>query len=80
MKIENLYQIENLYIEQFSQKDEKQQMIYYTDDNLPSMYSHNFTLIKENQNILSILRKELCRCKKENKSFLRIETYFKIKH
>jgi len=71
-------QMENDYIEHFSKKETQNGIIRYDDEKLTDMYTNNFTLLKEDNNIVNVINEELNKRKVEGKTFLRIETYFKI--
>ncbi len=78
MKLDKYFQVEKMYIHNFSTSEENEQVIRFSDNKLQDMYTHNFTLIKKEENLLSILRNEIGIRKREKKEFLRIETYFEI--
>lgn len=70
--------LEHQYVKHFSKNSEDEHFIRYKDDKLPDMYMHNFILLKEDINPLLFLENEIKNRKEANKTFLRIESYFKI--
>ncbi len=49
----------------------------FWDDQIQDMYTHNYTLIKHNDECLvDLIIKELALCQKHNKNFLRVESNF----
>lgn len=76
--LEKLINSEIKYIEQFCETYHNKDFIRFWDDNLSDMYTHNFTLLKNNINVYQTLLNELEQRKKEGKDFLRIEANFNI--
>ncbi len=71
-----LIDTEITYVKCFSEYFSKDNMIVFLDDNLPDMYTHNYSLIKEvisSHEIVEIITKEIQRRKSEKKDFLQIE-------
>ncbi|WP_442600758.1 GNAT family N-acetyltransferase [Paenibacillus sp. KN14-4R] len=67
------------YTKLFSQSYEEENLIRFWDDEIPDMYTHNFTLVKNySENLMEIISDELTLRKEQNKSFLRIEMNFDI--
>lgn len=76
--LDKLINSEIQYINQFSQSHHNKDIIRFWDSNLPDMYIHNFTLLKNNMNIYQTILNELEKRKKDGKNFLRIEANFNI--
>lgn len=76
--LDKLINSEIEYINQFSQSYDNKNFIRFWDSNLPDMYTHNFTLLKNNIDINKVILNELEQRKKKCKDFLRIEANFTI--
>ena len=79
--INKLIDMEIKYVKNFSKSFEYEDRIRFSDDILPDMYSHNFTLIKNDvdpKNVIKIIRSEIEERKRLGKDFLRIEFSFPI--
>lgn len=73
--IENYREVENFYIENFSEKDEREDHIVFWDSKLPDMYAYNCILIKKNMKtstIIEFVKEKLQVYKDKNKDFLKI--------
>lgn len=69
------------YTKKFSQHYENNEIIRFYDNELPGMYMHNFTLIKEytsENRLKEIIYEELENRKTQNAGFLRVEFNFSI--
>jgi len=69
------------YTKKFTEKYEDDEIIRFYDNNLPDMYMHNYTLIKNSiciDKFRKIILKELENRKNEKANFLRIEFNFSI--
>lgn len=78
-----MYNAELEYIKLFSQCFESNSIIRFRDDCIPDMYSHNFTLIKNDYGVdktSEIILSELEQRKKEEANFLRVEINFPIEN
>lgn len=69
---------ESEYSHHFCKSSETNDFIRFNDDNLPGMYTANFTFIKEESNLYEKIINELNKRKNEGETFLRIETEFPI--
>lgn len=69
------------YVKCFSEYYEDDRIIRFWDDNLPDMYGHNFTFLKDNipkDELPGIILKELMLRKQQSKKFLQIISNFLI--
>ncbi|TVX92642.1 GNAT family N-acetyltransferase [Paenibacillus agilis] len=74
-----LINTEIAYTSLFSQSHEEEHLIRFWDDEIPDMYSHNYSLIKEHSTDLAgMIINELTLRKEQNKDFLRIEMNFDV--
>jgi len=72
---------EIVYVKKFTENYEDGEIIRFYDNNLPDMYMHNFTLIKNSvskEKFTKVILAELERRKSEKAGFLRIEFNFSI--
>lgn len=67
------------YTKLFSQSIEEDRMVRFWDDEIPDMYTHNFTLVKNRDiDIQEIILLELTLRKESGMDFLRVEMNFDI--
>ncbi len=78
MDLKKYFIMENEYSLHFCEISKIENLIRYKDDNLPGMYTTNFTLIKEDFELYEKIIAEINKRKNEGKAFLRIETEFPI--
>ncbi|MCR8843317.1 GNAT family N-acetyltransferase [Paenibacillus sp. SC116] len=72
-----LINAEMAYTKLFSKNHEDEHLIRFWDDEIPDMYSHNYTFIKENRaDLPEIIINEIKLRQEQNKDFLRIEVNF----
>lgn len=79
--LNKLINTEIQYINKFSQSMESEHVIRFWDNNLPAMYNHNFTFLKNNissNKLQKIISSELKLARENSKDFLRIEASFSI--
>jgi spore maturation protein CgeE len=76
-----LVDTEIAYVKCFSEYAARGKVIEFWDDNVPDMYTHNYTLIKElisRDEMVEIITKEIEIRKSKNKKFLQMEIDFPI--
>jgi len=79
--LNSLKKTEIEYVKCFSEYYEDDRIVRFWDDNLPDMYGHNFTFIKDNipkGELRGIILKELELRKRQSKKFLQIISNFSI--
>lgn len=79
--LNELINTEIQYTKKFSQSIEGEYIIRFWDNNLPAMYTHNFTFLKNSislNKLQNVILNELKLAREKRKKFLRIEANFAI--
>ncbi len=77
--LDRLMNTETEYIKKFTSFEDLGEIIRFSDDRIPDMYTHNFTYFKDKMcdtRLIEAINKELQKRKTEGATFLRIEMNF----